>query len=108
MWGGLKQQWHRVLFSDESRFSLDYNDGRMRVWRWQGERFADSCIAEHDRYGGGGGGGSIMVRGAIGYGNRTSLFVVPGGTTMPQQEWRHSTRRTMESSVWIGHQNHRT
>ena len=70
-----RQQWRRVLFTDESRFSLDHNDGRSRVWRRPGERFADPCIAEHDRYGG----GSVMVWGGITYANRTRLYVVPGG-----------------------------
>lgn len=70
-----RQQWRRVLFTDESRFSLDHNDGRSRVWRRPGERFADHCIAEHDRYGG----GSVMVWGGITYANRTRLYVVPGG-----------------------------
>ena len=70
-----QQQWRRVLSTDESRFSLDQNDGLLRVWRRAGERFADPCIAEHDRYGG----GSIMVWGGITYGNRTRLYVVPGG-----------------------------
>lgn len=70
-----QRQWRRVLFTDESRFSLDHNDGRCRVWRRPGERFADPCIAEHDHYGG----GSIMVWGGITYGNRTRLYLVPGG-----------------------------
>ena len=47
------QQWGRVLFSDESRFTLSFNDGRLRVWRRQGERYADATVQEHNRYGGG-------------------------------------------------------
>ena len=35
-WNGL--QWSRVTFSDESRFNLHFNDGRMRDYRRRGER----------------------------------------------------------------------
>ena len=33
-----RQQWRTVTFSDESRFCLRHIDGRLRVWRWNGER----------------------------------------------------------------------
>ena len=52
-WG--RQQW--VLFSDESRFNLSHHDGRIRVFRRRGERFADNCVIEGDIFGG----GSVMV-----------------------------------------------
>ena len=45
-WG--RQQWARVLFSDESRFNLSHHDGRIRVLRRRGERFADNCLIERD------------------------------------------------------------
>ena len=51
------EQWERVLWTDESRFTLDFNDRRIRVHRFPGERFAPCCVKEHDRYGG----GSIMM-----------------------------------------------
>ena len=50
-WNGL--QWSTVAFSDESRFNLYFNDGRMRVYRRRGERYSDVNVKEHDRYGGG-------------------------------------------------------
>jgi len=49
--------WTPVLFTDESRFCVDFTDRRARVWRITNERFAPVCIANHDRYGG----GSVMV-----------------------------------------------
>lgn len=55
-----RQQWGRVLFPDESRFTLSNSDARRRVWRQVGERFVDACVQEHDQYGG----GSVMVWGA--------------------------------------------
>ena len=51
----------RVLFSDESRFNLGHHDGGIRVFRRRGERFADKCLIERDRFGG----GSVMVWGDI-------------------------------------------
>ena len=45
-----RQQWARVLFSDESRFNLSHHDGRIRVFRKRGERFADNCLIERDRF----------------------------------------------------------
>ena len=45
------RQWGRVLFTDESRFTLYRADGRRRVYRRRGERFADACVVERDRFG---------------------------------------------------------
>ena len=49
--------WAPVLFTDESRFCVDFTDRRARAWRMPNERFAPVCVAEHDRFGG----GSVMV-----------------------------------------------
>ncbi len=70
------QQWRNVMFSDESRFCLDVNDGRQRVWRRRGERYADCTVSQHDRYGG----GSVMVWAGIWVGGRTDLVVFRQGT----------------------------
>ena len=56
-----EEDWESVLFTDESKFCLDFTDGRRRVWRRKGERYHDATIEEHDRYGG----GSVMVWGGI-------------------------------------------
>ena len=69
-----RQQWARVLFSDESRFNLSHHDGRIRVFRRRGERFADNCLIERDRFGG----GSVMVWGGIMGRRKTNLIVVQG------------------------------
>ena len=71
------RQWNNVLFSDESRFCLQHGDGRRRVWRRRGERFANCCVAERDRFGG----GSVMVWGGICGGTRTRLLVLNGNLT---------------------------
>ena len=71
-WG--RQQWARVLLSDESRFNLSNYDGGMRVFRRRVERFADNCLIERDRFGG----GSVMVWGGIIGWRKTNLIVVQG------------------------------
>ena len=70
-----RRHWRPVLFTDESRFCLDFNDGRRRVWRQPGERYADCNIAQHDRFGG----GSIMVWGGISLDGRTDLYAIRNG-----------------------------
>ena len=43
--------WRRVWFSDESRFMLERQDGRVGVNRGRNERFAPNCIVEVDNWG---------------------------------------------------------
>ena len=76
-WG--RQQRARVLFSDESRFNLIHHDGRIRVFRRRGERFADNYLIERDRFGG----GSVMVLGGI-MGRRKKNPVVMQGNLNAQ------------------------
>ena len=71
------RQWRRVLFTDESRFTLYRADGRRRVYRRRGERFADACVVERDRFGG----GSVMVWGGIAHGIKSQLIIVAGNMT---------------------------
>ena len=62
-----RQQWARVLFSDECRFNLIHHDGRIRVYRRRGERSVDNCLIE-----------SAMVWGGIMGRRKTNLIVVQG------------------------------
>ena len=66
--------WNNVMFSDESRFNLSRSDGRARVYRRKGERYADCCVIERDRFGG----GSVMVWAGICGCHRTNLIIVDG------------------------------
>ena len=68
--------WAPVLFTDESRFCVDFTDRRARVWRRAGERYQDANVAEHDRYGG----GSLMIWGGISRAGQTDLHVLRRGT----------------------------
>lgn len=67
------EDWQRVLFSDETRVSLHSPDGRQRVWRRVGERFADGCMSSRVPFGG----GSVMFWGGISFDARTELVCVP-------------------------------
>lgn len=66
------QHWRHVLFTDESRFLLHHQDGRLRVRRTRGERFRDDCVTGVVR----GGGGSVHVWGGIHYGGKTELVIL--------------------------------
>ncbi len=66
--------WRGVLFTDESRFSLYKPDGRQRVWRCVGERFADVYVVDQVAHGGGG----VMVWAGECYGQRTQVHFING------------------------------
>lgn len=72
-----RQQWSSVVFTDESRFTLQNNDGRILVYRRPGERFSDATVRQHNQFGG----GSIMVWAGFSYHQRTPLHVIDGNLT---------------------------
>ena len=65
-----RAEWRNGVFSDESRFNISYNDGRMCVRRYAGERKLRACILQRNR----GPTPSVMVWGAIGYNMRCLLL----------------------------------
>ncbi|GFW28969.1 transposable element Tc1 transposase [Trichonephila clavipes] len=69
-------EWGRVLFTDESRFSLSSDSHRILIWREQGSRNHPSNIIERDRYGGRG----VLVWGGIMLGGRTDLHIFDAGS----------------------------
>ncbi|GFW00804.1 transposable element Tcb2 transposase [Trichonephila clavipes] len=65
------QQWSCVMFSDESRFSLQSDSRRTLIWRASGTRYHQENTIERHRYG-----GSVwLVWGGIILGSRTDLHV---------------------------------
>ncbi|GFT24455.1 transposable element Tcb2 transposase [Trichonephila clavipes] len=69
--------WKRVIFSDESRFSLSDDDHRTRVWRRTGQRSDPAFIVErHTAISQG-----VTVWGAISWDTRSSLVVLQGTLT---------------------------
>lgn len=69
-----QQEWGRVLFSDESRFSYHPDSRRIRIWREPGKAARLQHAREIVKYGG----GSIMFWGAIHIGGRTDLILIEG------------------------------
>ncbi|UYV80653.1 TBL1XR1 [Cordylochernes scorpioides] len=70
-------EWHRVVFSDESRFCLSSDSRRVRVWRQRGERSNPAAIVERPTVRQRG----IMVWGAIAYDSRSPLLRIQGTMT---------------------------
>ncbi|GBN43219.1 Transposable element Tcb2 transposase [Araneus ventricosus] len=69
-------QWATVLFTDESRFSLNTDSRRTFIWREPRTRYLPSNVREIDHYGGGG----LMVWAGIMLDGRTPLHVFERGT----------------------------
>ncbi|KFM59549.1 Transposable element Tcb1 transposase, partial [Stegodyphus mimosarum] len=76
------QQWACVMFSDESRFSLQSDSRRTFIWRAPGTRYQQENITDQHRYGGAG----VLVWGGLILGSRTDLHVHIG--TMTSQIYR--------------------
>ncbi|UYV70922.1 hypothetical protein LAZ67_8001110, partial [Cordylochernes scorpioides] len=70
-------EWHRVVFSDESRFCLSSDSLHVRVWRRRGERSNPAAIVERPTVRQRG----IMVWGAIAYDSRSPLLRIQGTMT---------------------------
>ena len=75
--GWTHNQWG--IFTDESKFTMDHNDGHVRVWRRQGERYDPQFAVQHNRWGA----GSVMVWGGISSTYTTELHVVQGNVNGP-------------------------
>ncbi|GFV66763.1 transposable element Tcb1 transposase [Trichonephila clavipes] len=65
------QQWSCVMFSNESRFSLQSDSRRTLIWSAPGTRYHQENTIERHRYGGAG----WLVWGGIILGSRTDLHV---------------------------------
>ncbi len=89
--------WRGVLFTDLSRFSLYRADGRRRVWRCAGERFAVNVV---DRVVHGGCG--VMVWAGVCYGQRIQVHFIDG--ILNAQRYRDEVLRPVV--VPFIHDNH--
>ncbi|UYV72792.1 hypothetical protein LAZ67_10000745 [Cordylochernes scorpioides] len=74
-------QWANVLFSDESRFSLNTDSRRVFICREPGTRYHPSDIREIDSFRG----GSLLVWAGISSSRRTPLQIFSGGTLTAQR-----------------------
>ncbi|GFY19866.1 transposable element Tcb2 transposase [Trichonephila clavipes] len=69
-------EWGRVLFTDESRFSLSSDSHRILIWRERGSCNHPSNIIDRDKYGGRG----VLVWGGIMLRSRTDLHIFDAGS----------------------------
>jgi len=69
-----RADWAQVLFTDESRFNVQGNDGRTCVYRRRDERYADACVVERDQCGG----DSVMIWTGISFHVKTLLLAIQG------------------------------
>ena len=81
--------WRHVVFSDESRFLLYRNDGRIRVRRQVHEAYSDDCIVPRVQAGGGG----LTVWAAFHSGGKTALVVLDGNLN------QHKYRTILEETL---------
>ncbi|GFS76610.1 transposable element Tcb2 transposase [Trichonephila clavipes] len=71
-----RPRWASVLFTGESRFTLESDSGRLLIWRERSTRYHQSNTVERHSYRGGG----IMVWAGISLGGHTDLHTFQGGT----------------------------
>lgn len=64
--------WCNIVFTDEFRFNVSHADRRARVFRRKGERYANVCVQEVDRFGC----GSVFVWSRITHDAKTRLVVL--------------------------------
>ncbi|GFU67076.1 transposable element Tcb2 transposase [Trichonephila clavipes] len=69
-----RQRWASVLSTDESKFTLESDSGRLLIWR--SSKYHQSNTIERHSYRGGG----IMVWAGISLGGHTDLHMFQGGT----------------------------
>ncbi|GFX97564.1 transposable element Tcb2 transposase [Trichonephila clavipes] len=70
-----QHDWSQVLFTDESRFSLECDTRRVLVWRDMGTRNNPAFVRERSQYRRAG----WMVWGGISIGGRTDLHIIRNG-----------------------------
>ncbi|GFX06087.1 transposable element Tcb2 transposase [Trichonephila clavipes] len=71
-----QHDWSQVLFTDESRFSLECDTRRVLVWRDRGTRNNPAFVRERSQYRRAG----WMVWGGISIGGRTDLHIIRNDT----------------------------
>ncbi|KFM58838.1 Transposable element Tc1 transposase, partial [Stegodyphus mimosarum] len=82
-WSHSRSSWlpldyHHVVFSDESRLTLEADDHRVRVWKGRGQRSQSAFVLQrHTAITPG-----VMVWGAISYDSRSSLVILRTSLTV--------------------------
>ncbi|GFY05221.1 transposable element Tcb1 transposase [Trichonephila clavipes] len=100
-WCDERRMWvaelNEVVFTDELQICLQHHDGRIRVWRYRGERMLNSCVM-HRRTGPAPG---IMVWGGIGCHCRTPLSL---STAIFQQDNARPHVTRIVQRFFVNHQ----
>jgi len=66
--------WKKIVWSDESRFTLFQNDGKIQVWRLPKEKYDINCLVPTVKHGGGG----IMMWGCFSWYGLGPLIRIDG------------------------------
>ena len=70
-----RNEWHNILFPDESRLSLHPENKRIFIWRKRGIRNTSAFAHEDVKFGG----GAVMVYDGISTDGRTDLHIIRNG-----------------------------
>ncbi|KFM63850.1 Transposable element Tc1 transposase, partial [Stegodyphus mimosarum] len=85
------KEWGRVLFTDESRFSLSCDSRHIGIWTERGTRNNPFNIIKRDCFGGRG----VLVRADIMLGSRTDLHISQGGSSPKKLPYMRLFTRAM-------------
>ncbi|GFT70106.1 transposable element Tcb2 transposase [Trichonephila clavipes] len=90
-----QHDWSQVLFTDESRFSLECDTRRVLVWRNRGTRNNPAFVRERLQYRRAG----WMVWGGISIGGRTDLHIIRNGTLTGQSNNLNTSASSLETET---------